>query len=172
MTSLSSMLSLPHRFYRPSISLKQGLVFSSFSLRKGDYLLICSMVWKRSLHLLGNPKMAWHLAHLIKEWGCVDLSMYTMHLNDSLVLFGFEGSALSLPLFIFHILSLFFINDRGPLFGHVLWHLVTFVCRCAFKHLFIHQFFDSINIILAILIKTSWIYIRFMCHLLSDLRNH
>ena len=50
---------------------------------------------------MGNPTLAWHPARLIKEWGCVDLSMGTMQLKDSLVLFGREGSALiSLPLFL------------------------------------------------------------------------
>ena len=41
------------------------------------------------------------LLHLIEEGEFVDLSMDTMHLKDPLplVLFGFEGSALSLPLF-------------------------------------------------------------------------
>ena len=41
--------------------------------------------------------MAWHPAHLIKEGGCVDLSMDTMHIKDPWFLFGFEGSALSIP---------------------------------------------------------------------------
>ena len=41
----------------------------------------------------------WFPARLIKEWGCVDLSVDTMHLTDPLDPFGFEGSALSLSLF-------------------------------------------------------------------------
>ena len=74
---------------------------------KGHTLLACLMVCNRSWHLPGNP------ARLVKEWGCVDLSMDTMH---PLVLFGFEGSALSLPLFLLsHALPLFFINVKGPL---------------------------------------------------------
>ena len=51
-------------------------------------------------HLLGNSKLVWHPARLIKEWGCVDLSMVTLHLKYPLVLFGSEGSALTLPLFL------------------------------------------------------------------------
>ena len=49
---------------------------------------------------LGNPKLVSHPARPIKEGGCEDLSMDTMHLKDPLVLFGFEGSALSLHLFL------------------------------------------------------------------------
>ena len=40
----------------------------------------------------------WHPAGLIKEGGHVDLSVDTMHLKDPLVIFGFEGSDLSLTL--------------------------------------------------------------------------
>ena len=58
------------------------------------------MVCNRSWHLPGNPKLVWHPARLIKEWVCVDLSMETLHLKDPLVLFGYEGSALTLPLFL------------------------------------------------------------------------
>ena len=35
-----------------------------------------------------------------------------------------------------YALSLIFNNDKGPLVDHILWHGMTFVCRCAFKHLF------------------------------------
>ena len=52
------------------------------------------MVCNRSWHLPGNP------ACLIKEGGCVDLSMDTMHLKYPLVLLGYVGSALTLPLFL------------------------------------------------------------------------
>ena len=38
-------------------------------------------------------------ARLIKVWGCVELSVDTLHLKYPLVLFGSEGSALTLPLF-------------------------------------------------------------------------
>ena len=80
------------------------------------------MVCNGSWHRPGNPKLAWHPARLIKEWGCVDLSMDTMHLKDPLVFFGFEGSAFSLPLFLLsHALSLFFNNGKGPLYGKM-WH--------------------------------------------------
>ena len=53
----------------------------------------------------------------------MDLSMDTLHLKYPLLLFGFEGSALTLPLFlislrILNALSLFFNNDKGPLFGN------------------------------------------------------
>ena len=79
------------------------------------------------------------------------MSMITMHLKDPLVLFGSEGSSLTLPLFhlsarIIMLLSLFFNNDKGPLFGYILWHLMTFVCRCAFKHSFIYSLLQNGNI--------------------------
>ena len=57
----------------------------------------------KGVHLLGNP------AHLIEERICVDLSADTMHLKDSLVLFGFEGSSCSLPLFFFHLELISFV---------------------------------------------------------------
>ena len=67
------------------------------------------MVGNRSWHLTGNP------VRLIKEGGCVDLSMETLHLKYSLVLFGSEGSALTLPLFL--------LSPRIiTLFGNTLWH--------------------------------------------------
>ena len=44
--------------------------------------------------------LVWHPPHLIKEWGCVDLSMDTLHLKYPLVLFGSEGPALTIPLFL------------------------------------------------------------------------
>ena len=51
------------------------------------------------------------------------MSMDTLHLKDPLVLFEFEGSALSLSLFLLsHALSIFFNNGKGPLFGNGLWH--------------------------------------------------
>ena len=42
----------------------------------------------------------------------MDQSMDTMHLNDPLVIFGFEGSALILPL----IFAIVFSNDKGLTF--------------------------------------------------------
>ena len=39
----------------------------------------------------------------------------------------------------YYALSLFFNNDRGLPFGNILWHLLAFVCRCAFKHSLIHS---------------------------------
>ena len=56
------------------------------------------MVCKRSWHLPVNPKLVRHRARLIKEGGCVDLSMDTLHLNFPLVLFVSEGSALTITL--------------------------------------------------------------------------
>ena len=69
----------------------------------------------------------WHLpARLIKEGGCVDLSMHTMILKDPSVLSGPEGSALTHLFSFFHLecyaLPLFFNNDKGTLFGNILWH--------------------------------------------------
>ena len=58
------------------------------------------MVCNRSWHLPGNPKLVWNSVRLIKGGGCVDLSMDTLHLKYPLVLFGSEGSALTLPLFL------------------------------------------------------------------------
>ena len=55
--------------------------------------------------------LAWHPARIIKDGGRVDLSMDTMYLKDPLVLFGSEGSSLSLTLFLLsHALPLFFNN--------------------------------------------------------------
>ena len=49
---------------------------------------------------MGPRKLVWHPACLIKEGGCVDLGMDTLHLKYVLVLFGSEGSALTLPFFL------------------------------------------------------------------------
>ena len=49
---------------------------------KGHTLLACSMVCNRSSHLPGNLKQVWHPACLIKEGGCVNLSVDTMHLKS------------------------------------------------------------------------------------------
>ena len=67
---------------------------------KGHIILASSMVCNRSWHLPGNPSPVWHPARLVKERGCMDLSMDTLHLNDPMVLFGSEGSALTQPLFL------------------------------------------------------------------------
>ena len=58
------------------------------------------MVCNRSWHLPGNPNLVWHPACLPKEGGCVDLSMNALHPKDPLILFGSEGSALTLPHFL------------------------------------------------------------------------
>ena len=54
------------------------------------------MVCNRNWHILGNPKLVCHPARLIKDGRYVDLSMDIMHLKDLLVLFGSEGSVLTL----------------------------------------------------------------------------
>ena len=85
------------------------------------------MVCNRSWHLPGNPKLVWHPAQLTKEGGCVDLSVDTMHLIDPLVLFGFEGYALSLPLFL--------LSPR-----------INMLCRCSSivtKNHFLEKLYDS-----------------------------
>ena len=58
------------------------------------------MVCNRSWHLPGNLKLVWHPDCLIKVGGCEDMSMNTLHLKYPLVLFGSEGSALTLPLIL------------------------------------------------------------------------
>ena len=85
-----------------------------YCVARGTPFLACSMVCNGRWHLLGNPKLVWHPARLIKEWGCVDLSVDTMHLKDPLILFRFEGSALSLSLF----LPLFRFSHRINILGH------------------------------------------------------
>ena len=76
-------------------SFGNAIHISSF-VKQGVHLLVCN----RNCHLLGNPKPKWHPARPIKERECVDLSMDTLHLKGLLVLFGSEGSALALPLFL------------------------------------------------------------------------
>ena len=61
---------------------------------QGANLMVCTRSW----HLPGNPKLVWHHARIINNRGCVDLSMNTLHQKYPLVLYGSEGSALSLPL--------------------------------------------------------------------------
>ena len=92
---------------------------------KGHTLLACSMVCNRSWHLQGNPKLVWHSARLTKEGGCVDLSMDTVHLDDPLILFRFEGSALSLPLLSYRIDMLYHFSStftKDHFWGKTLWH--------------------------------------------------
>ena len=52
--------------------------------KMGHTLLACSVVCSRSWHLPGNPELVWHPARIIKEGGCVDLSIDTMRLDDPL----------------------------------------------------------------------------------------
>ena len=61
----------------------------------GTHRMVCNM----GGHLPGNHELMWHPARLIKEGACVDLSMYTLHLKNPLVLFVSEDSTLNLPLF-------------------------------------------------------------------------
>ena len=69
---------------------------------------VCYTSWL----LPGNRKLVSHPACLIKEGGCEDLSMDTLHLKYSLVLFGSGGSALTLTLFL-------------------LWHRIIMLCHCS-----------------------------------------
>ena len=55
------------------------------------------MVCNRSWHLPGIPNLVCHPDRLIKEGGCVDLPMHTIHLKDPLVLLGFEDSVPNSP---------------------------------------------------------------------------
>ena len=58
---------------------------------KGAHLMVCNRSW----HLPGNRKLVWHPTRLITELGCVNLSMDTLHLSYTLVLFWSEGSTLT-----------------------------------------------------------------------------
>ena len=53
---------------------------------QGTHLMVCFSEW----HLPGSPKLVWHSARLIKEGGCVDQSMDTLHLKYSLIPCGSE----------------------------------------------------------------------------------
>ena len=72
------------------------LQFLIQNVPQGSHIMVCNRNW----HLSGNTKPVWHTARLIKEGGCVDLFMDTLHLKDPMVLFGSEGSALTLPLLL------------------------------------------------------------------------
>ena len=128
-----------------SIPLLRTLTFARFisSPHKGLTICACSLVRCRSWHLPGNPRLVWHPARLINDGGCVELSMDTMHLlNSPRVLFGSEGSAQTFSLSPFtknyYAFSLFFNNDKGQLFGNILWYQI------AFKPLFIHSFLAAL----------------------------
>ena len=82
-------------------------VIRSKATLQWDTLLVCSMVCDRSWHLPGNPRLAWHPARLVKEGRCADLSKRSsldlkalLCSKRSLVLFGSEGSAITLPLIL------------------------------------------------------------------------
>ena len=64
-----------------------------------------------------------------------------MHLKDPLALD--VKALLLLSLFFFFYLELLcfvivFNIDKVQLFDNILWHKMAFMCRCAFKHSFIH----------------------------------
>ena len=90
---LASYLLAKHRHNSTKLRLYSPIDTS----RKRQTLLASLKVCNRRWHLPGNPELLWHPARLIKEGGCVDLSMGTMNLKDSLVLFG---SALTRYLFL------------------------------------------------------------------------
>ena len=72
------------------------LSFCTSVAPQGVHFMVCNRSW----HLPGNSKLVWHPACHIKEGGCVDLSMDTLHLKYPWVRFGSEGSALTLTLFL------------------------------------------------------------------------
>ena len=65
---------------------------------QGVRLTVCN----RTSHLSRNPTQVWHPACLIKEGGCLDLYMDTLHLKYPLIHFLSEGSALTITHFLFH----------------------------------------------------------------------
>ena len=73
-----------------------------------------------------------------KKGECMDLSMDTMHLKDPFVIFGSESSALTLPLFSFHLELLCFDIVLQQWQGTTLFGKVAFVRQCAFKPSFNH----------------------------------
>ena len=91
----------------------------------------------------GTLSYVWHPTRLINEGGCGDMSMDTLHLKDPLVLFGFEGSALSLPLFLLSQRHYMLCHCSSTMARAPLWKnfmaLNGLVRRCAFKPLFIHH---------------------------------
>ena len=61
-----------------------------------------------------------------KEGGCVDQCVDTVQLEDPLIPIGSEGSALTCSPFLFlprmiNALSLFYNNDKRPLFLNEVW---------------------------------------------------
>ena len=79
------------------------------------------MVCNRSWNLPVNPKLVWHPARLIKEGGCVDLSMDTLRLNLPLVLFVSEGSAITITLFRLSPRMIMLCHCSPWLFACFLW---------------------------------------------------
>ena len=100
---------------------------------QGPHLMVCNRSW----HLPGDPKLVWHPARLTKEWGCVGLFMDTLHLKYPFVLSGSEGSALTIPLFLLSPIIIMLCHFSLTMTKD------HFVCRCAFKHLFIHAFINT-----------------------------
>ena len=84
------------------------------------------MVCNGSWHLPGSPKLVWHPARLIKEGGCVDLSVDTMHLKDPLILF------LDLKALLFLFVFFFF-------------HILNNLCHC-FSPITTDHFFEKKNV--------------------------
>ena len=96
--------------------------------------MVCNSSW----HLPGNPKLVWHPVRLVKEGGCVDLSMGTRQLNYPLYWSSLDLKALLLlHLFLFlsriimlchcsstmtknHFLILFFVT-KWPVCVDVPW---------------------------------------------------
>ena len=117
----------------------------------------------------------------MKELGCVDLSMGTMHLKDPLVPFRIQGSALSLPPFLLsHALPLFNNGRRlRQLYEKTnFMALNVLLCRCAFKPSFIHgqmiklylyncfycnQGISMFNLLLSLLIRHCNLSISLCC---------
>ena len=72
--------------------------------------------------------------------------MDTMHLQDTLALFGLKALVFLFRFFLLsHALPLFFNNGKGPLYEKIFMALNGLLCRCAFKPSFIHSFIHSFH---------------------------
>ena len=100
------------------------------------HLMVCNTSW----HV---PGCIWCISLLaLYKKGDVDLSMDTLHLKYPFVLFGFEGSAFTLPLFLYSLRIVCSVivlqHQQRTTFCKMLWHLMTFVFQYAFNtHSFI-----------------------------------